>query len=306
MSYVVSGLVFALLVPALAHAATLENPGNGSFYSGIGVVSGWKCSTNGRLTVRFNGGNAIPLAYRNERSDTRGSCGDTDNGFVAIWNYGNLGDGTHTAVVYDNGREFARSTFTVTTLGEAFVRGASGECTISNFPESGETTTFEWNQNTQNLLATEWDGGGNGGGNGGGSDECPRHDSYFCRNEPAEQSGTDGCITLERGGDRPWAWVWVNRCNRRVVMKGACMEDKGETDRFIETSDGYQLYTWAHVFGLWSVGPNDYYPCVSCGYCSTPGYVTFITCYDEDETDFVADPVPYLTSPDGSKYICFN
>ena len=32
------------------------------------------------------------------------------------------------------------------------------------------------------------------------------------------------------------------------------MEDKGETDRFIETSDGYQLYTWAHVFGLWSVG----------------------------------------------------
>ena len=168
MFYVVSGLVFALLVPPLAHAATLENPGNGSFYSGIGVVSGWKCSTNGRLTVRFNGGNALPLAYGNERGDTRGVCGDANNGFVAIWNYGNLGDGTHTAVVYDNGREFARSTFTVTTLGEAFVRGASGECTISNFPESGETTTFEWNQNTQNLLATEWDGGETVAGTAGG------------------------------------------------------------------------------------------------------------------------------------------
>ena len=79
-------VVFALLAPALAHAATLENPGNGSFYSGIGVISGWKCSANGPLTVRFNGGNSIPLAYLNERPDTAGVCGDTNNGFVAIWN----------------------------------------------------------------------------------------------------------------------------------------------------------------------------------------------------------------------------
>ena len=162
MSYCVSGLVFALLIPALAHAAMLENPGNGSFYSGIGVISGWKCSANGQLTVRFNGGSAIPLAYRNERGDTRGTCGDTNNGFVAIWNWAELGDGTHTAVVYDNGREFARSTFTVATLGEAFVTGASGECTIQNFPSYGETATFEWNQNTQHLELTEGDGGGPG------------------------------------------------------------------------------------------------------------------------------------------------
>ena len=69
-------------------------------------------------------------------------CGDTNNGFVAIWNYGNLGDGIHTAVVYDNGVEFARSTFEVTTLGESFVQGASGECTIPNFPKSGESATL--------------------------------------------------------------------------------------------------------------------------------------------------------------------
>ena len=164
--FCLSFLTFSLLLPALVHAATLENPGNGSFYSGIGVISGWKCSANGPLTVRFNGGNAISLAYGNERGDTRGTCGDADNGFVAIWNYGNLGDGTHTAVVYDNGREFARSTFTVATLGEAFITGASGECIIQNFPYSGETTTFEWNQNSQGLMVTEWDEGGSGGGDG--------------------------------------------------------------------------------------------------------------------------------------------
>ena len=35
-------LCFGLLIlaPALVHAATLENPRNGSFYSGIGVISG--------------------------------------------------------------------------------------------------------------------------------------------------------------------------------------------------------------------------------------------------------------------------
>ena len=94
----------------------------------------------------------IPLAYRNERPDTAGVCGDTNNGFVAIWNWANLGDGTYTAVVDDNGVEFGRSTFTVTTLGEAFITGARGECTIDDFPSPGESARFAWNQATQGLV----------------------------------------------------------------------------------------------------------------------------------------------------------
>ena len=39
---------------------------------------------------------------------------------------GNLGDGEHTAIAYDNGVKFAESTFTVTTTGEAFLTGAQG------------------------------------------------------------------------------------------------------------------------------------------------------------------------------------
>ncbi len=148
-----------VLVPSLVHAATLENPGDDLSYSGIGVISGWKCEANGSLTARFFDadmmpvGNPVPLAYLNERSDTSGVCGDTDNGFVSIWNWGNLSDGTYTAVAYDNDEEFARSTFTVTTLGTEFLTGASGECRVPNFPTPGETTTFEWNQNTQHLEA---------------------------------------------------------------------------------------------------------------------------------------------------------
>ena len=151
-------LVFCVVAPTLGHAAVLENPSNGLAYSGIGVISGWKCAADGALTVRFFDvdmlplGGTIPLAYRNERPDTAGVCGDTNNGFVAIWNWANLGDGTYTAIVYENGVKFAQSTFTVTTLGEAFVRGASGECTIPDFPAPGESARFAWNQATQGLV----------------------------------------------------------------------------------------------------------------------------------------------------------
>ena len=140
-----------LLTPTLVHAATLENPADGSFYSGIGVVSGWKCTANGSLTVRFNDGDAIPLAYENERGDTAGVCGDTNNGFVAIMNWAILGDGTHTAVVYDNGIEFARSTFTVATFGTEFLKGAGGYCDKTAYPDYGTDLRFIWNEATQHM-----------------------------------------------------------------------------------------------------------------------------------------------------------
>ena len=47
-----------------------------------------------------------------------------------------------TAVVYDDGTEFDRSTFTVTTLGTEFLTGANTQVSIPDFPTPGETTTF--------------------------------------------------------------------------------------------------------------------------------------------------------------------
>ena len=180
-----------LLAPTLAPAAALDIPGNGASYSGIGVITGWKCQTSGKLTVRFNGGAPLPLAYGNERADVAnvGACAHAAVGFVAIWNWANLGDGTHTAVVYDNGVEFARSTFTVTTLGQEYAPGrlkgvdisgdvslpvtergwefvteelravhawrdATPECTIPDFPAPGEEALFIWNTSTQHLELT--------------------------------------------------------------------------------------------------------------------------------------------------------
>ena len=142
------------LSPAWALASVLEIPGNDVTVSGIGVISGWKCEAEGDITIRLNDGDPIPATYGLPRADTGVSevCNDDgNNGFFSYTNWGNLGDGAHTAVAYDNGKEFARSTFTVATLGEAFVVGAAGECTVDNFPSEGESATFKWNQSTQHL-----------------------------------------------------------------------------------------------------------------------------------------------------------
>lgn len=145
--------IAGVLAAAPSWGAVLENPGNGGLYSGIGVISGWKCEADGDLTVRFNGGEPVPLLYGAGRKDVldAGACDHANVGFVTIWNWGNLGDGDHTAVAYDNGREFSRSTFTVGSTGEEFLKGAKREHLLENFPVLGETTILEWNEATQHF-----------------------------------------------------------------------------------------------------------------------------------------------------------
>ena len=151
-----------LLIPSLSFAATLGVPGEGSTLSGIGPIRGWKCEATGALTVRFfadgspvsvAGRDPLPLLYGSARPDVlrEGACPDADVGFVAVINWGELGDGAYTAVVYDNGVEFDRNTFTVVTTGERFLEGARARASIQDFPRTGETATFEWNQGTQHL-----------------------------------------------------------------------------------------------------------------------------------------------------------
>ncbi len=153
-------LGLTVLVPSLAHAqltGVLEIPGNGTTVSGVGMISGWKCEA-GDITISLNDGDLIPATYGLPRADTSGTCGDDgNNGFFSYTNWGNLGDGEHTAVVYDDGTEFARSTFTVTTLGTEFLTGANTQVSVADFPQAGETTTFEWNQATQHLEAVSRD-----------------------------------------------------------------------------------------------------------------------------------------------------
>ena len=139
-------------------AGLLENPGDGSSRSGIGVISGWVCEAD-EVTVELSGRRGLApyhqvwrAAYGTTRADTQGVCGDTNNGFGLLFNWNNLGDGTHTVVTFVDGVELGRATVTVTTLGAEFLRGAAGRWTVGDFPTLGETVTLVWQQNSQNFV----------------------------------------------------------------------------------------------------------------------------------------------------------
>lgn len=88
-------------------------------------------------------------------------CGnDGRNGFISQFNFNLLGDGTHTVVARQNGVPFAQSTFSVVTLGQSFLRGASGRYVLSDFPQAGQSTTVEWSEGAQNFLIVGRSGGG--------------------------------------------------------------------------------------------------------------------------------------------------
>ena len=129
----------------------LENPGAGSFQSGIGVLSGWVCDAEG---IEIEIGNFTPqvAAYGTGRLDTADVCGDTDNGFGLLFNWNLLEDGEHEVVALVDGVELGRATVTVTTLGQEFLRGVTGTCEVADFPTVGETVTLEWQQTSQNFV----------------------------------------------------------------------------------------------------------------------------------------------------------
>ena len=101
--------------------AVLENPSLGSSQSGIGIISGWACEAQ-EIVIEL-AGTPVPAAYGTPRGDTHGVCGDSNNGFVLLVNWNNLGPGAHEIRALADGVEFARTTVRVTTLGVEFLRG---------------------------------------------------------------------------------------------------------------------------------------------------------------------------------------
>ena len=130
----------------------LEVPSDGSFQSGIGYVSGWVCD-GARVSIVIDGGLHLPPVARNiGRGDTEAICGDRDNGFILHWNWNLMGDGTYTAALVVDGQTIQSNTFTVTTLGEEFIRGIERDVVVNDFPAPGETARFRWQEPVQGLV----------------------------------------------------------------------------------------------------------------------------------------------------------
>ncbi len=151
--------VQSLALPPASSAGpsgVLENPAGGSSQSGIGLLSGWVCEAE-VVEVEINGDSVhrLEAAYGTGRADTADVCAnDGNNGFGLLLNWNLLGEGAHTVRVLADGVEFDRATFTVTTTGEEFLRGASGQAVVADFPSAGETVTLTWQESSQSFVIT--------------------------------------------------------------------------------------------------------------------------------------------------------
>ncbi len=139
----------------------LENPGRASTQSGIGILSGWHCDAEtASIEIVIDGTTVIQAAAGTPRADTTGSCGDSNNGFGALWNFALLGAGPHTAVARADGVAFGSSSFTVTTLGSAFARGLEGTFQLGGFPTGSDSVNVIWQEAQQNFAISTFAGWG--------------------------------------------------------------------------------------------------------------------------------------------------
>ncbi len=142
--------IYGRAVVTTAPRGSLENPGNRSFKSGIGVISGWVCDAT-RVEVAI-GNRRSPVVYGTPRGDTASVCGDTNNGFVTLVNWNLLGNGVHTMRLIVDGVAIGLSEFKVTTFGQEFLQGASGRYSLLDFPRAGSRAVIEWDQSSQNFV----------------------------------------------------------------------------------------------------------------------------------------------------------
>ena len=141
-----------------ANDVSIEVPAPGSTMSGIGLISGWSC-LSGDMYVYIDHEKGdwfeTPLARGNERRDTESVCGDSNNGFSATVNWSLIGPGPKTISIQQNGLTVASHDFSVVSLGTEFLSGASGMCSISDFPTAGESATLEWDESQQGFVVTQ-------------------------------------------------------------------------------------------------------------------------------------------------------
>lgn len=111
LASLVSGIALVLAVSspsAFGQRASLENPANASYASGIGLISGWACEAysievyiithttynpDGSVATHRNVIGPLYPAYGTARGDTQRTCGDTNNGIGLLFNWNLLGMG---------------------------------------------------------------------------------------------------------------------------------------------------------------------------------------------------------------------
>jgi len=140
-----------LLSTGVAAIGSLENPQPGGLEAGIGVISGWHC-TSRNIELRIDGVSLGLAGAGTSRGDTMSVCGRSDTGFSFLYNYNLLQGGTHKVDAYADGALFGSATFQVGYLGSEFLTGLSAAHKILDFPVRGRGTRVVWEQSKQDFV----------------------------------------------------------------------------------------------------------------------------------------------------------
>lgn len=148
--YLIAAVGLAVSSVVAAQGA-LEVPAADSAQSGISVISGWHCNAS-KIEVAVDGGDRMAAAYGTLRDDTKGICGDANNGWSLLFYYGLFGTGWHTADAYADGVKFGSSRFYVNDFTNGtFLRGASGVTTVKNVTSDGKELVLKWQEAQQGF-----------------------------------------------------------------------------------------------------------------------------------------------------------
>ena len=159
---------------------SLEEPANGSAYSGISNVRGWAVAPQGlaKIELYVDGAFNSNVPLGGQRSDVGASYpnypGSANSGFAMAFNYGNISPGTHTflvrAVDTAGGIRDTSANFTVARFANAYMGDpaavnldqatltASGNAmTLNNLLAEGRSYTIrlDWRTATQGFALTQ-------------------------------------------------------------------------------------------------------------------------------------------------------
>lgn len=147
----------------------LDNPADGGYRSGIGVISGWVCAAEHVTVDILRGGvvrDTLTVAYGTSRPDVplNSACRNAHAGFGMTFNFNHLPEGEHTIRAYADDELIDEATFEVVHLTafeatdrDRFLRlpdevQERGECIVRDFPAVGEDTFLLWEESQQNFV----------------------------------------------------------------------------------------------------------------------------------------------------------
>lgn len=150
--YILLLLVGYAMPPSEAYATgVLGTPNKGQTVSGVGLISGYHCTSN-NIDVYIDNVYFGKAGAGTQLLGTLDVCGKTNTGFGLLYNFNNLTPGVHGISVYADGVLFDSSTFTTFRSGGVpWLEGKSRRSYISDFPDIGKAAIVEWSQSDQNF-----------------------------------------------------------------------------------------------------------------------------------------------------------